>query len=139
MKNVPTFGTKPEVHMATILRSLEHNDFVTNYPLKLKCRAYPVIPDILFPRQKVVVEVAGAYWHKSSIHKTRALRIKKDEAKRACLENNEYVYLEFDADDVNLAHDYLTRKQFKNKARARRAEKVFNEIKAAIDEALKGR
>ena len=139
MKNVPTSGTRPEQNLDKLLRRFGYNDFVSNWPIMLPCRVYPIVPDKVFLKSKVACYVHGEFWHRPSAKKTRKRRIQKDNANVQCLQKNGWIVLEFMGKDLELAIGHLMNKKFKDEERARSAKKVFNEIKAAIDEALKGK
>lgn len=133
--------TKPELRLHEILRALDHTNFVTPpiSTLKLPCREWAIIVDVLFIREKVVMEVAGEYWHKPSKNKSRKRRMMKDEARTQCLINNGYTVIEFTDVQVNLAYDFFMKKKFIKKERAEKARAAYANIKYVVDCALKGK
>ncbi len=141
MRGVPTSHTKPELHMAALLRSWGYNEFITP-PISriiVEGREWPIEPDILFPKIKVCIFVHGKYFHLPSKTKTRKLRMKKDAAKEELLKMNNYIVLTFYDDAVNAAHDYHMKKKFRKEELANKACAAYINIKFVVDSALKGK
>ncbi len=137
MPRAPSSGTKPERDLDQILRHLGYNDFVSNYPIKLSCRVWPIVPDKVFLTRKVAMYCHGEYWHRPSAKKSRKRQMQKDESHVECLKNNGWKVLEFMGADLALAVDYLNKKAFRDKGRAKRAKKSYERIISEVKDVLK--
>lgn len=96
MRKIPTEDTKPELAVREVLEDLQRagkiKSFVSQEYIKTKYRIYSFKVDFLVDGE-YIIEVMGRHWHDPSTKRGKK-RHRKDVAKKNCLVDSGYRYLE---------------------------------------------